>query len=47
MIIDNLITLSHAHIDWSLGAGMIWLVGGFCALGVLAVGTALAAKLSQ
>lgn len=46
MIIDNLLTLSHTHIDWSLGAGMIWLVGGFCALCLIAVGTALAAKLS-
>jgi hypothetical protein len=30
-----LVTLSHAHIDWSVEAGAVWLVGGavFAAFG--------------
>lgn len=47
MIIDNLLTLSRAHIDWSAGAGMIWLAGFFGLLALTALGTLLAAKLSQ
>jgi hypothetical protein len=47
MIIDNLLMLSRAHIDWSAGAGMIWLAGFFGILAFMTLGTAIAAKLSQ
>ena len=33
-MIDAIQTLVHAHIDWSVGGGMIWLVSGLCVVAI-------------
>ena len=38
-MIEAIQTLAAAHIDWSIGAGPIWLVTGLVAVGVpMAIG---------
>jgi hypothetical protein len=36
---DNMVTLSHAHIDWSLNGGVVWLLGSiaFSVIGTVVV----------
>lgn len=41
-MIDAIQTLVHAHIDWSLGGGMIWLISGLVVVAVpLAIGAVM------